>query len=306
MQQKRKFRSFSRRRFTTGVPALQLPDHRRGQRNQRQAGEERDEVRTEPVEFLPLVENDLQRSQARRDEAETGPVHGEPSSLRLHLLHIGRIPEHDARQEHTDDADRNVDVEDPAPGVIISDPSSGRRPEHGRHQDCHGVKRHRHTAFLGGEAVGENRLNRGLQPSAGKSLRNPEQHEDAERRRKSTGGGEDREQQDGEKIVVFASENGRQPSADRKYNRIRDQVAGEHPSALIERSREPARDVRQGNIGNGRVEHFHKGADGYDDRDQPGVEWPSPAEFSRCRSSTRLRPVPARDLQLPACCFLRA
>jgi hypothetical protein len=114
MQQNRKLRSLNRRRFTMGFGALEFPINCSGDGNERHRGEEDDERRAEPVEFLALVENDLQRSEANGDEAESRPVDRELACPLFGLFHVRRVFEDDAGKEDTEDAYGDVDVKDPA------------------------------------------------------------------------------------------------------------------------------------------------------------------------------------------------
>ena len=54
---------------------------------------------------------------------------------RVRLSDIGRILHERMDHESGEDAHRDVDVEDPSPGVVVRDPAPERRPEDRRHDD---------------------------------------------------------------------------------------------------------------------------------------------------------------------------
>src|ERR1019366_9804389 len=83
-------------------------------------GQRHDEIRFEPVFALAFGEDHLQRSQAERDEAESGVVN--VGFTQLAALEVRRILNQPRRQQERKNADRDIDEENPAPGEIVSDP----------------------------------------------------------------------------------------------------------------------------------------------------------------------------------------
>ena len=79
-----------------------------------------------------------------------------------------------------DDADRDVEEEDPAPGVVVDDPAADGGAEHGRDDDGHAVNREGHAALLRREGVGEDGLLAGLEAAAGRALQDAEEDQHAE------------------------------------------------------------------------------------------------------------------------------
>src|SRR6478609_10510053 len=74
-----------------------------------------------------------------------------------------------------------VEEKDPAPRVVIDDPSAdggadGRRSHHGN-----AVNRERHAALFGPEGVGPNGLFAGLESSACRPLQHAEEHQQPQR-----------------------------------------------------------------------------------------------------------------------------
>ena len=239
-----------------------------------------DEGGAEPVELLALVEDDLERGETDADEGEAGAV-----DLQLHagaqalgffskalageVLGVG---EDHAGEEGAARADGDVDVEDPAPGVVVGDPAAEGGAEHGRAHDGDGVDGHRHAALVAGEEVGENGLHGGLKASASEALQHAKDDQQAERRGDAAERGEDREHRDRDEVEVLAADDRGDPAADGEDDRVGDEIAGEHPGALVLRGGEAAGDVREGYVGDGGVEHLHERAHGDDEGDDPGIE----------------------------------
>ena len=70
---------------------------------------------------------------------------------------------------------RDVDVEDPAPGVIVGDIAAQRRPEDRRDDDGHAVHGHRHAQLPGRERVDQDALLGRLEPAAAEPLEDAEE-----------------------------------------------------------------------------------------------------------------------------------
>ena len=58
---------------------------------------------------------------------------------------------------------------------------------------------------------------------------------------------------------ALAADAARDPARGGQHDGIRDQIAGEHPGGFVGGRREAAGDVRQGDVGDGGVEHHHEG-----------------------------------------------
>src|SRR5277367_444743 len=106
----------------------ELPDDQRHDRGERDRRENRDEVRCKPVILLTLVEHHLQAADAERNQAYSNVVDTVPATAAALLLHplfkIRRILDEMIGEQQRDNSDRNVDIEDPAPAVVICNPTS--------------------------------------------------------------------------------------------------------------------------------------------------------------------------------------
>src|ERR1700691_3566582 len=113
---------------------MKLPNYQGDKGNDESVSKEDDEVRSKPVLFLTLIQRDLQRSHGNDQQADADVVDA-VEIVPVRLLE-GRIFNQPVGEEQRQDADRNVDVEDPVPGVIVGDPSAQGWPDGGRqHRD---------------------------------------------------------------------------------------------------------------------------------------------------------------------------
>ena len=113
----------------------------------------------EPIVFLPLVEDDLQAAQPDGQQAEADAV----ELARMRVLDIRRVLHVARDHEDGEDADRNVDVERPAPRISIGEPAAQRGPQHGRDHYAEREHRHRHAALLRRKTFQQDRLRQRLQ-----------------------------------------------------------------------------------------------------------------------------------------------
>ncbi len=88
-----------------------------------------------------------------------------------------RIGDHAAREDQRQDADRDVDEENPAPGPVVGDPAAERRADGRRGDDGHAVEREGGGAFGGGERIDEDGLLDGGEAAAADSLQHAEEDE---------------------------------------------------------------------------------------------------------------------------------
>src|SRR5882724_2919836 len=77
-----------------------------------------DEVRAEPILLLAFIEHDLQGANADHQQTDAPII----DALRF-FADVWRIEDEELGHGERDDADGDVDVEDPSPAVVVSDPS---------------------------------------------------------------------------------------------------------------------------------------------------------------------------------------
>ncbi len=167
--------------------------------------------------------------------------------------------------------DRHVDEEDPAPVVVIGDPASQRRPDRGREHHGQPIERERLPALLRRKRVSQNRLLRRRQPPAARALQQPEEDQQRQRGRQSAQRRRDAEQHHADHVKLLAPNESSQVSRDRKNDRVRHQVAGQHPRRLILARAQRSRNVRQRHVRDGGVEALHERRHRHRQRDRPGI-----------------------------------
>ena len=267
-----------------------------------------DQIRGEPVLLLPLVEPDLQRGDADGQQADAPVVDpGRPPR------DIGRVEHVRAQHGVGGDAERDVDVEHPAPGVVVGQPAAQHRPEHRRDDDADAEEGHGLPAILRLERLEHDRLRERLHHAAGQALDDAPEHQDREaggqaaQHRGRREAGHRQEQQPAPAEVV------RQPPGDRQDDRVGGQVGGQRPGRFLDARRQVAGDVRQRHVHDRRVQHHHERAEHHRDRDDPGAgrgaracgHVPTscrPSARPTCRAAAGARgPAPGRARSSPGC-----
>src|SRR5580704_17666290 len=107
------------------------------------------------------------------------------------------------------------------------------------------------------------------QSSAAPSLQNPKKNQQSQARRKPAQQRTDRKQRHADHVVALPPENPAQPRRKRQHHRVRNQVARQHPRALVRAHSQSASDVRQRHVGNRRIQQFHERRQGHRNRDEP-------------------------------------
>ena len=130
-------------------------------------------MRGEPVFIFAAIEKDLQAAQPQRNQPDADIVDLQPPFRPLALP--GRIFQQLVDRQHRQDADRDIDKEDPAPAVVIGDPAAQRRSDNGRDNNGDRREAERLTAIFRLKVVEQHRLLHRLQAAAKKALQHAEQ-----------------------------------------------------------------------------------------------------------------------------------
>jgi len=158
--------------------------------------------RSEPVVFLPFVENDLEAAGPDDEEAEADVVEGADFGV----LDVGRIVDEAGDHDDGEDADGNVDVEGVTPTEGVGEPAAEGGPQHRRDHDAESVGRHGHGSLGGGKAFEEDGLGERLQRSATRALQNAGEEDDGQRGSRSAEEGCDGEEDDAGEQEALAAE----------------------------------------------------------------------------------------------------
>ena len=84
-----------------------------------------------------------------------------------------RVLDHPGSQQKRDNSDGNVDIEDPAPAIVVGNEATERRTDGGRDDYGHAVNRESHAAFFRRECIRQDGLLARLQASSAGALQNP-------------------------------------------------------------------------------------------------------------------------------------
>ena len=239
-----------------------------------------DEAGAEPVVFLSLVEHDLEGADGDDEQAEA-PVVDAFFTL-ADFGEVGRVFDQAVGEDEGDDADRDIEEEDPTPGIVVDDPAADGGTEDGRGDDGDSIDGEGHAAFLRREGVGEDGLLAGLESAAGCALKDSKEDEHAK-----SGGDAAEKRCDGEKkdaghVKALASHTVGNPAGDGQDHGVGDEIAGQDPGGFFGACAERSADVGHGDVGDGGVEGLHEGGKGDGDGDGPGVGARAPGLVKCC------------------------
>ena len=175
-------------------------------------------------------------------------------------------------EEEGEDADGDVDEEDPAPVVVVGDPAAEDGADGGCGDDGDGVESEGRGSFGGREGVDEDGLFDGGEAAAADALEDSAEKHDVER-----GGDAAEERCDGEEgdaghVVVLAAEDAGEPCGHGENDGVGDEIGGEDPGDFVVGAAEASGDVGQRDVGDGGVEQLHEGGEGDGEGDDPGVD----------------------------------
>ena len=142
----------------------------------------------------------------------------------------------------------------------------------GAHDDGEAVHGEGLAAFFGREGVGEDGLLGGGETAAADALQDAEEDQQRKRRGEAAEGGADAEERDADHVELLAPDEGGHVGAGGKDDGVGYEIGGEDPGGFVLRGAEAAGDVRQGDVGDGGVEHLHEGGEGDRHGDDPRVD----------------------------------
>src|SRR5260370_2108585 len=256
-------------------------------------------VRSEPVIFLSLVQNDLQGAHAQGQERKSNEV--EAGELLPQAGYVRWIFDKLIDQYERQNAHRNVDVENPAPRVVVCNPPSQRRTN-GRSADGrNSIQRKGQPSLLGSQAIAQDGLRHRLQASSGCALHDSKQQQKPKAVRAPTEKGTDCKKCNADQKEALPPKRCDQPSTQWQNDRIGDQIAGQHPRTLVIVSRQTASDVWQSDIGDAGIEHLHERGQRNRARNDPWVDFGLPEFFfGGTRSGSAHRTLTSGSTDQPA------
>lgn len=170
-----------------------------------------DQVAVEPVLLLAFIQHDLQRTQTYADQPQ-------PPIINRHdafCFRVGRVFHQARHHDEGEDTDGNVDVKNPPPVIIIRDEAAERGAQDRRHDHRNAGDGEHRAASLRREGIQDNRLLRGLQSAARRTLHQPKDNERGERRRGAAKERRHRKPADTSEEKILAAHHPRQPAGKR-------------------------------------------------------------------------------------------
>ena len=231
--------------------------------------------RAEPVVDLAAVEEDFESCGAKADECDADPVDAKLAVDANGFAFLGEggwVVDEAVGEEEREDADGDVDEEDPTPVVVIGDPAAKDGPDGGGGDDGYRVEGEGGGAFSRREGVYEDGLFDGGEAAAADAL------QDAREKHNAQGGGDSAEEGcDGEErhaghVVGLAAEDAGEPGGHGQNDGVGDEVGGKDPGDFVVGAAETAGDVGEGDVGDGGVEQLHEGGQGDGEGDDPGID----------------------------------
>ena len=257
-----------------------LPPDEAGHAGDEEEGEDTDEAGGEPGVFFAFVEHDLHASHGEGEEAEADVV--EAAEVGAIGLDPGRVVDEAGDEDEGEEADGDVDVEDPAPGVVVGDPAAEGGADGGGEDGDEAVEGKGLTALFLFEGVGHDGLGHGLEAAAPDALDDAGDEEDGQRGGDAAQKAGDGKEGDAGEEEVFAADDGGGPGTGGEDDGVGDEVGGEDPGALVSAGAEVAGDVREGDVGDGGVEDLHEGGEGDGGGDEPRVDPGLPLRTAGC------------------------
>ena len=150
--------------------------------------------RLEPIRLLALVQHKLQRAQPERQQAKAEIIDGPLEEL----SQIRRVFDVEVHHEEGEDADGKIDIEDPAPGIAVGDPTAESGADDGGDDDTDTISGHRGAMLAGRETFQKDGLRQRLHSAAADALQNAGDNQHGHGQRHAAEQGCRSEDQDGD------------------------------------------------------------------------------------------------------------
>ena len=131
-------------------------------------------MRAEPIVFLSFVQHDLQRAHAEGEQRDANVVDSRESIL--DAIGPRRVLDQSIDKQQRQNADGQVDEENPAPGVVIRDPSAKSRTDGGRDDYGDAVHSEGDAPLFWWKRIRQNGLRQRLESAAPCTLKDAEKN----------------------------------------------------------------------------------------------------------------------------------
>ena len=179
------------------------------------------------------------------DDGDPGAEEGSSEIVDGVLRPVPRQLEHDRDDRERDDADRQVDVEDPPPAQVLGNEASGERPDDARQPEDRTEVTHVPAPLAGADDVADDRLGADHQPAGADPLQRPEPDQLGHVLRQPGQGRADQEDDDRRLEELLAAVQVAELAPQRGRDRRGENVGGHHPGQVVQ-AMQVTRDRRQG------------------------------------------------------------
>ncbi len=205
----------------------------------------------EPVQRATSVEHHLKRADGQRKRAEADPV-------QPHRVAVRGFLQKRQQADRRHDTERNIDVEDPAPTVMIGQPAAQYRAADRADHHPHGPDRHGGAPFLRRIDLVHHRLRQRHQRGAEHALHRAENHHLSQRLRHAAEDRGEGEAGDRGDEQARAAEPRGEEAGRRRHDRGGDDIAGQDPVDLFFTGGHRALHIGQRHVGDGAVQRLHQ------------------------------------------------
>ena len=246
-----------------------FPHDKRDERDDGNHRERANEIGVEPIFILSFVQNGLQRAQPNRQDEKAKGI----NASRFGVADVFRVKDELFDHPQGNQAARDVDVENPAPGIIFGEPAAHDRSHHGRQDNAHHISRHGRATLVGRKTFHQNRLRNRLQRAAARALHDGRENQEGKIWRPAARQRCRRENADARHQKPFPSEHGGKPRAGGQDDGVGNEIARLNPRRLRHRGGEIARNVFQRDADDRGVEHFDEGRQNHRERNDPRIDF---------------------------------
>ena len=213
--------------------------------------------------LLAPLQQDLQAPDPEDEQDQPLPVH--PVRHLDVVVRLRHVPPGQHAGEH---AERQVDVEDPGPGIVVGDPAAQGRAEGGPDHHAHAEDGHGRAGLARGKT--SKRMACAVEISAPPPMPCTMRQKTRSCERGRMAAEERCEGEEGDRagVVVAPPEPLREPAGERQDDDVRHDVAGAHPGDLLERGAEVPHHVRDRDVHDAGVHQLEHARQRDRERDQ--------------------------------------
>ena len=223
---------------------------------------------------MAAVEHELERADRDGQQGEAQEIEAARAAMRI-VAHQGE------NAEGAQDADRQVDVEHPAPGELVGQPAAERRAGDRAQHGADAPQSHRLALLLARIGVHHDGLRDRHQGGAETALQGTEQHELVERLRRAAQHRHDGEAHHAARERLAQAEAQGAEAGERRHDGRGHDIRRDDPGDLLLRRRQRSLDRGQRDVGDRAVERVHDGGGHHREGDEVAAPERRPVDGGR-------------------------